>query len=122
MNNVEYGLTVTAEEADELAQAAMDVAQHAHRISKTAHKALRFGLTDVNPTSHHMNLTDLMLELHDLEGALAVMFAQLPDDLKAHAARNRDGDVQRKIDKIHRFSQYSIERGTLDRPLLAGPD
>lgn len=59
MNLLEHLLTCTAEEGGEVSQA--------------AHKALRFGLDDINPKTQRTNLQDIVSEFNDLIGALELL-------------------------------------------------
>lgn len=59
MNLTEHLLTCAAEEGCEIGQA--------------GHKALRFGLDDINPKSRQTNRQDLVTEVNDLLGVLEML-------------------------------------------------
>lgn len=89
MNETEYLLTTLSEECAEVAQRAC--------------KAIRFGLTEIQPGQEENNVRRMERELADL---MAVA-----DLLGLHV---RDEDKAAKVEKLKKYMAYSREIGTLE--------
>jgi hypothetical protein len=98
VNRAEYLLTVAGEEAVEVAQ----------RVSK----ALRFGLTEVQPGQSLNNAERIVEEFHQLyamldwlqrEGAIPDRIDIAPDQVT----------MRQKRDKVQRFMAISVKEGAL---------
>lgn len=99
MNRTEHLLSILAEECAEVAQ--------------RASKALRFGLTEVQPGQPFSNATRIEIEFYDL-----VAVYQMLLDNKSFAVTGLNGDecIRSKKEKVEKFLKYSEECGTLDGP------
>lgn len=93
MTRQEHLLTIAIEECNEIAQ----------RLSK----ALRFGVTEVQPGQHLTNRERVSEEVADLRGVLDMLGI---DDDSPWVHRHAEAK-QRKVEK---FLRYSMECGTLD--------
>lgn len=95
MNRLEHLLTILAEEAAEVAQ--------------RADKALRFGMTEIQPGQELTNLQRLHGELNDLAAAVEMVASDVWLPL---TSLDRTA-IERKKVKVERFLAYSRELGTL---------
>lgn len=101
MNRTEHLLTIIAEECAEVAQ--------------RASKALRFGLSEVEPGQSKTNATRMLEEFNELE-AVIDMIRWGPGF--SHENNDRDRELERKLNKkkkVERFLAYSVRCGTLDK-------
>ncbi|MEH3046477.1 hypothetical protein [Sphingomonas adhaesiva] len=95
MNRTEHLLVCLAEECDEVGQ----------RVSK----ALRFGLSEVQPGQPLTNADRILEELRDLFAVASILASEgvigwcLPEHMEVHA----------KLAKIERFMAISREQGVL---------
>lgn len=98
MNRQEHLLTCAGEEASE--------------VAGRASKALRFGLTEVQPNQPLSNAERIVDEFHDLYAVLSILQAEgaLPADLSLIPTIER---VAAKRRKIERFMAISREQGVL---------
>ena len=98
MNTTEYLVAMVEEEALEIA----------HRASK----ALRFGLTEVQPGQNETNAQRLAGEYVQLVATLIMLETHIQTSIipkgREHAAM-----VDAKIAKVHKFMEYSRQLGTL---------
>lgn len=90
INEEQYLLTVVSEECAESAQRAC--------------KAIRFGLTEIQPGEKEDNKRRLERELGDLIGTAELL------GLKIH-----DEDKAAKVEKLKKYMEYSREIGILKR-------
>jgi hypothetical protein len=96
MNKDEHIMATAAEEAVEVAQ----------RITK----ALRFGLTEVQPGQPFTNAERILEEYHDLHAMMEWMADRglIPGDLLPSTAK-----AIRKVQKVEKFMGISREQGVL---------
>lgn len=97
MNRTEHLLAIVAEECAEVAQ----------RCSK----ALRFGLTEIEPGQELTNAARIYQEYADLRAAVEVLHADcslMPDGLPSLGSM-----MDAKHRKIAKFLEYSAKQGTL---------
>jgi hypothetical protein len=94
MNKTEHLLTIIAEEATEVAQAAT--------------KALRFGLKDVNPNTRETNLFALRKECSELIAVCQMLYADMGDSFTVDGSIGAD-----KIDRVNYWLEYSKKQGKL---------
>jgi hypothetical protein len=87
-------------------------------ISKEAHKALRFGIDDTNPTIPNApsQRQQIVAELNDLLGVveLLVKAGILPENWSDQAKQLA------KQEKVARFIAYARQRGAIDTEKLGG--
>lgn len=97
MNRKEYNMTCASEECNEIAQ----------RISK----ALRFGLTEVQPGQPLNNAERIIDEFHDLFAVMTMLVqdGHLPARLIPSTER-----IVEKWKKIDKFTEISRREGTLE--------
>ena len=95
MTRTEHLLCIIAEECAEVAQ--------------RASKAMRFGLSEVQPGQPHTNLERMKHELTDLMATLQLLGREIDF---GHGI-DFDGLVEAKIGKVEKFLKYSAECGTL---------
>lgn len=91
MTRNEHLLVILAEECNEVAQRCT--------------KALRFGLTEVQPGQEHTNAQRIRYELADLIGVVEMLYFRLDPKL-----------IGAKKDKVEKFLLYSKKCGLLDSP------
>lgn len=105
MNLLEHLLTCTAEEGGEVSQA--------------AHKALRFGLDDINPKTQRTNRADIVAEFNDLVGVLELLQEQ---GVELPGLFDREA-IESKKQRVRHWLGHSAVVGTLCmRPqCLPGP-
>jgi hypothetical protein len=89
MNETEYLLAVVAEESGEIGQRAC--------------KAIRFGLTEIQPGQQEDNQRRLEREIADLMGTARMLGLTI-----------REEDILAKIEKVKKYMEYSEEVGTLE--------
>lgn len=98
MNRMEHLFTTASEEANEVGQ----------RISK----ALRFGLSEIQPGQEFTNAERIVQEFHDLYAVLDQL--QVEGYIPAHLRlRPDDSTMAMKIAKVERFMAISREQGVL---------
>lgn len=92
----EHLLLCLSEECDEVGQ----------RVSK----ALRFGLSEVQPGQQLSNADRILDEMHDLLAVLAILQRRgvLPSPVLTNDR------VNAKLAKIEKFAEISIEQGTME--------
>lgn len=88
MNETEYLLTVVAEESSEVGQRAC--------------KAIRFGLSEIQPGQQEDNKRRLEREVADLMGTARILGLEI-----------REEDIIAKIEKLKKYMDYSRQLGTL---------
>lgn len=100
MTRTEHLLTILAEECQEVAQ----------RVSK----ALRFGLTEVQPGQSLTNAERVVYELNDLLAVWRMLRLErlLPCILEDNAM------IEAKVRKVETFLQFSAARGLVDGQLV----
>lgn len=99
MNEAEHLLTVLGEECAEIQQ----------RISK----ALRFGLSEVEPGQATNNHDRICVEIADFRGVLELL--QEREILRAIPYQAFTARIEAKKVKVQRFMEYAREQGTLER-------
>lgn len=104
MNHQEHLLTCIAEEGGELAQAAL-------QLSQAAHKALRFGVDDGYPGTDRTNRGDLVRETNDLIGVLEA----LQEAGVALPGLFDRASIDAKKSKVSQWMGYAYGLGTLDQ-------
>lgn len=97
MNMIEHLLTCAAEEGTEVAQA--------------GHKALRFGLDDINPKTGRSNRIDLVAEVNDLLGVLELL---QENGVLLDGLFDRDA-IEAKKSRVLTWMDHSAATGTLQR-------
>lgn len=97
MNLREYLLTCTAEEGCEIGQA--------------GHKALRFGLDDINPKTGNSNRKDLVTEVNDLLGVLELL---QENGIELPGLFGRDAIEAKKL-RVLAWMKHSEAVGALQR-------
>lgn len=115
MNPLEYVLNLVAEEATEVAGA--------------AHKALRFGLDDLDPATGISNKDQLVKEWNDLRATLRMLEEQLAEVGDSLTGLDDEAAIEAKIQKVLKWSRRSVANGTLVETIkdsaggvpLAGP-
>lgn len=105
MNEAEHKMVVGAEEAGEVAVAAMAVA-------KALSKMMRFGTGDTNPERGVTAAQVLVAELNDLEAAVE-MLAEAGVPLVGLHDR---GAIDAKKAKVEKYMEYAEAAGALQRP------
>ncbi len=102
MNYTEHTMVCGAEEAGEIATAALAVA-------KALHKGLRFGQDDINPERSATAVEVLAAELNDLEAVVEMLQeAGVPlPGLHDRAA------IEAKKRKVRNWMSYAARRGSL---------
>jgi hypothetical protein len=104
MNEVEHKMVVGAEEANEVATAALAVA-------KALNKMMRFGKDDTNPERQLTAAQVLVAELNDLEAAVEMLTeAGIPLD-----GLHDRGAIDAKKAKAEKYMGYAVKVGTLQR-------
>ena len=93
MTQLEHLLVCLSEECSEIQQAIA--------------KALRFGLEDGYPGTPRTNVGDIIAELNDLEGVVAIL-----RDLHNFPELDKTAIMAKRL-KVGRHMDYAIERGTL---------
>lgn len=106
LNKTEYLLTQLGEEASEIA----------HRCSK----AIRFGLSEVEPGQDKTNEERLIDEVMDIVGVLTFLYKNSIIDLPDDAAATKTVDA--KHEKIKKYMDYSRQEGTLEPEPNVRPD
>lgn len=95
-------LLIVEEEAGEIAQASL-------RVAQAASKALRFGLDDGYPGTDRTNREDLVKEVNDLLGTLELLQEQ---GVELPGLFDR-GAIDAKKAKVERYLNYSRAQGRL---------
>ena len=95
MDLIEHLLTCTAEEGCEIGQA--------------GHKALRFGLEDINPKTGKSNRLELVAEVNDLMGALELL---QENGVELPGLFDRDA-IEAKKARVLYWLEHSKSVGTL---------
>lgn len=94
MTRIEHLLTILAEECNEVAQ----------RTSK----ALRFGLSEIQPGQPYTNQDRIWQELTDLYAVVSMITVALDAQYVTNPY-----DIKAKIERIEKFLAYSKQLGTL---------
>lgn len=102
MKTEQYLLTVLAEECAEVAQRAT--------------KAIRFGLTEVQPGQPHNNAERMLDEIVDL----CVILSMLQKDCGLGQCDMSEENLAKKEAKVRRFMDYSRQCGTLQEKQNGG--
>lgn len=102
MNTTEHTMVCGAEEAGEVATAALAVA-------KALHKGLRFGQNDINPEREATSVEVLAAELNDLT-AVVEMLQEAGVPLPGLHSRDA---IEAKKRKVRDWMQYAKQRGAL---------
>lgn len=93
------------------------VGEEGVEISHLIMKIQRFGLLDHHPSRMQSNLESLQNELSDLVASVDVLNAELIKNGIPPLSLSKTDQREAKIDKVIRYSQYSMDRGTLSEPL-----
>lgn len=102
MNAQEHLMVVAAEEAGEVAVAAL-------ALGKSLNKTLRFGIDDTNPATNKTNAQMLDMELNDLIASVE-MLLELGVELPGLYDREQ---IDKKKAKVQKYMGYAEQRGTL---------
>lgn len=98
MNRAEHLMTIAAEEAMEVG----------HRITK----AMRFGMTEVQPEQPFTNAERIVEEFHDLFAVLAMMLVEGAMPMGESLIPSAD-QLLAKREKVNSFFRLSAAQGTL---------
>lgn len=101
MNRTEHLLSVAAEECAEVAQ----------RISK----AMRFGLSEVQPGQEHSNAERIIFEYHDLMAVVEML-----QDSGALPKYYSVSKIMAKTAKVEHYLKFSAKCGTLTQSDIYG--
>ena len=99
MDRLQYAANAVAEEAAEIAQAALKIS--------------RFGAESVDPATGVTGLQKLIAELNELEGALTLLDEELAAKGLSLAGRGDQEAIGNKIQKILKYAAVSIQRKLL---------
>jgi hypothetical protein len=113
LSPLQHALVVLGEEAAEVSEGAMDIAQRAARISQIAQKALRFGIEDYHPIKRMINLAHMQDELSDLMGAIRLFNVELEKAGLPPLRTDDEARIQRKMNRIVIYSDRSLRSGKL---------
>lgn len=99
MDQLQYVAGLVAEEASEIAQAALKVS--------------RFGIRSVDPATGQTGLQKLIAELNDLEGVLLLLDEELQAQGLSLDGRGDKKAIDDKVQKVLKYAAISIERKLL---------
>lgn len=99
MDQLQYVANLVAEEASEIAQAALKIS--------------RFGVKSVDPATGVTSLQKLIAELNDLEATLLLLDEELGPQGLSLQGRGDQKAIDDKIQKILKYAGVSIERKLL---------
>lgn len=93
------------------------VGEESAEIGQQSAKSLRFGLLGPVPRTGKTNLQTLQDEITDLVATLRVLNLELVKRGLPTISISDEPNIQRKVEKIAAFAQYSIDEGILTEPL-----
>lgn len=116
MNSREYLVNSVVEEAVEVSDVALHIGHACNNIAKFGAKANRFGLLDINPCTGKTNVQELVDEYNDLTTMMNLLKLQTLAEGHPFPEMVDPNAIQAKIEKFLRYSEYSVESGTLETP------